>query len=82
MNYKSSYSSSTYKMVLESGRAKKENLNKFQNEPVNLFIKGSTYRLNISRQGIKQLEVPFGSIFLLLSFKARSSRGKSPASAS
>ena len=27
-------------MVLESGRAMKENLNKFQNKPVNLFIKG------------------------------------------
>ena len=27
-------------MVLESGRAMKENLHKFQNKPVNLFIKG------------------------------------------
>ena len=40
MYYNSLYSYSTYRMVLESGRAMKENLNKFQNKPVNLFIKG------------------------------------------
>ena len=40
MYYNSSYCSSTYRMVLESERAKKENLNKFQIELVNLFIRG------------------------------------------
>ena len=40
MYYNSSYCSSTYRMVLESEKAKKENLNKFQIEPVNLFIRG------------------------------------------
>ena len=39
MYYNSSYYSSTYRMVLESERAKKENLNKFQIELVNLFIR-------------------------------------------
>ena len=39
MYYNSSYCSSTYRMVLESERAKKENLNKFQIELVNLFIR-------------------------------------------
>ena len=40
MYYNSLYSYSTNRMALASGRAKKENLNKFQNKPVNLFIEG------------------------------------------
>ena len=34
------YSYSTNRMALASGRAKKENLNKFQNKRMNLFIEG------------------------------------------
>ena len=39
--YNSLHFSSTNRMALASGRAKKENLNKFQNKPMNnLFIEG------------------------------------------
>ena len=40
MYYNSSYSYSTNRMALASGRAKKEDLNKFQNKRINLFIEG------------------------------------------
>ena len=40
MYYNSLYSYSTNRMALASGRAKKENLNKFQNKRINLFIEG------------------------------------------